>query len=561
LLGNITLVQPVERLYNSTFRRKWDKTIKRIKMISPADLEEMDSEVSKLERYYEMSGMRKISVSLGTYPDDFASKIKVFRSNMSDTISSRFNSMFRKISDLIGDACSVSDFDRERKRFDEALVMFRMMRAFFRRWKLDTDQYAGRGTDFKASIADLSYRLAKKRMLLMKEHKYMSDSVVQRQKTDSLQDISCEVSKLLSWYKGNYLNVDSKNKAWIGSGSDDVWMAVQFIDEDTDAIPLERFRNTPSRDEVSVVSGLFDRFVKFYMENEIISGEDSGVVYDYDMFKEYAAKFSSDSDDADVRLKSGFIGQMTVLHKVLNDAKDRIASKSSADAMVSGSFATYFAPVDEIYQILKDGRISSEYSIHNRISGNKHGTLMFNISSDIQDGDIGFVFPLSKLVDGHRFYMSKDGSGKQMHLFSKTPEKPLKIDVRLGVFVAPKGRTVRYKMGDSIIDESSEDYFRKLFLTLAASGSSWFEADRAHNWLSRHCIFYDDASRQELLNMLHDSSFVSIMNDFTNSKYDNLALSPVAGTIKPSNYYVTHTLADGKSAFNVTLFEWERTES
>ena len=63
MLGNITLVYPLERLYNSTFQKSWDKTLDRIRLTSPGDLEEMDVLVRKLERYYEISGIRKLSTS------------------------------------------------------------------------------------------------------------------------------------------------------------------------------------------------------------------------------------------------------------------------------------------------------------------------------------------------------------------------------------------------------------------------------------------------------------------------------------------------------------------
>ncbi len=69
--------------------------------------------------------------------------------------------------------------------------------------------------------------------------------------------------------------------------------------------------------------------------------------------------------------------------------------------------------------------------------------------------------------------------------------------------------------------------------------------------------------------MLRNKDFVSVINRFTNKKYDNLALSPIPGKLKPSNQYVTHKffhMPAGKKeelksdTFNVTLFEWERVE-
>ena len=575
------MVQPLERLYNSTFQRGWDKTIDRIRLTSPGELEEMDKHIRKLEGLYEMSGIRKLSTALGTYPDEYASRIRSLRADLCETIGRKFRGVSKQISDLVGDHESISDFERDRKRFDEAITLFRMMRAFYKRWKLYADdyRYAGERFDFSFALKEQAYKLARKRMLLMGEYTSMKKVVDYRQKLGVLDEISGEVSKLSDWYRTNYLNVGKDSSAWTGTDEPEdsaPWMPVDFLDYDPDIAPLERFRKVPTDAELDDINKMFGRFIDFYRRHELVDVSEVGFLSDYARFQEYSANFSLYSEDAGERLKAGLMEQMLTLHKVLRDAKERVNLKRHTEKMFGNSFGMYFASIDEVYRILQQGSISSEHSVHHKYSKNRYDSIVFNVDSDIKDGDIGFIFPLTKLLDGHRFYqvsynpLVKEGlseSNTYLHLFGHHPNKPLKIDIRTGVFIAPKNKVVRYTMDGKVVRETSEQYFKRFFATLANCGSDWFERDRLQNWLSRHCIFYDDTARVELLNMLRDKSFVSIINKFTNKSYDNLALAQVPGALKPSEYYVSHKFDHipqdkkevlGSDTFNLTLFEWER---
>jgi hypothetical protein len=489
----------LEKLYNSTFQKQWDRALERVKMLSPGDLEEMEIQIKKLERYYEMSGVRKLSTSLGTYPDEYSSKINILKSDMCEIISRRFRNMAQKISDLVGDTGELYDFEDDRRNFDEALVLFRMLRAFFRRWKLDTDKYhyTGESFDYSYALKELAYKLAKKRMLLMREHSSMQKVVDYKQKIQVLDEVSSEVSKLFDWYKWNYLNIDGLNSQWSGSESDGSrWMIVDFIEDDLDIAPLERFRNVPTAAELRDIQKMFDRFVDFYRKNDLVEINELGALSDYALFKEYAANFSLYSDDAEERMKAGLMEQMLFLHKVLHDAKERVELKSRTEEILENSFAMYFAPVDEIYSILKQGFICSEHSVHHRYSGNQYDNLVFHIDADIKDGDIGFIFPLTKVVDEHKFYQvsynplvkeALSESNTFLHVFSNHHSKPLKIDITRGVFVAPRDKIVKYAVDGQVVKESSEQYFRRFFATLANQESDWFDPSRLQNWLSRHC--------------------------------------------------------------------------
>jgi len=581
VLGNITLVYPLERLYNPTFHRSWEKTLDRIRLTSPGDLEEMDALIRKLERNYEISGIAKVSRSLGTYPDEYASRIRSLKSGLCDTIRSKFGSLHRQVSDLIGDTDDVSEFEDQRKRFDEAIVIFRMLRAFFSRWRLDTKEYhiPGNGTDFSYELKSLAYNLAKKRMNMMREYSSMKKMSDYSSKIKVLDEVSSEVSKLFDWYRSSYLNVGGDNASWTGDGGlEHPWISVDLLDEDPDIAPLERFRRVPSRQELADIQRLFDRFVDFYRRHDLVGLDEIGALSDYAMFRDYAANFSLYSDDAEERLKAGLMDQMLTLHKVLRDAKERINLKEHTELMFGNSFAMYFAPIDEIYSILQDGFICSEHSIHHRVSGRHYDNLLFSLDSDIKEGDIGFIFPMTKVADGHKFYqvsynpLVKEGlseSNTHLHVYSHHPGKPVKIDIRLGIFVAPKNRMVSYRVDGELVRETCEQYFTRFFRSLASTENGWFDPQRLHNWLSRHCIFYDDTTREELLNMLRNKHFVSIINNFTNMKYDNLALAQIPGRLRPTGNYVTHLFESmpeeklkelGSDTFNLTLFEWERKE-
>jgi hypothetical protein len=578
LLGNITLVYPLEQLYNTSFQRRWDRILDKLRLTAPSELEVVAEQIKELERCYELSGMRKMSLALGTYPDDYASKIKSLRSDLCELIARKFRSVSGQVSDMIGDPDSVSDFERERKRFGDALTLFRMLNAFYKRWRLDTPEYryAGERFDFSFAMKDLANRLARKQTLLMKEYSSMRKIVDYSQKIKVLDEISSEVEKLFGWYRLNYLNLDGRNPSWTGSESQDSvpWLPINFLYEDFCIAPLERFRRVPAGQELGDIQKVFDRFVEFYREHELVKLDELGVLGDYVKFRDYAANFSLYSEDAEERLKAGLMEQMLNLHKVLRDAKERVNLKRHAERLLENSFAMCFGSIDEIYKTLLNGKISPSDSLKSVFSGSFHDCLVFSIDADIKEGDIGFVFPVTKLLAGNLFCQLSEvqrgsvlsESGSQLYVFSKDPQLPLEIDIRNGIFIAPKDKIVTYHINGKVVKESCEQYFRKFFTRLAAQNSGWFESSRLNNWLSRHCIFYDNSSRQELLNMLRDKSFVSVINKFTNRKYDNLALAQHPGTLKPSNFYVTHKFDNVSNdikevlpadTFNLTLFEWE----
>lgn len=569
----------MERLYNSTFQKQWDKTIDKIRFTSPGELEEMDSLIKSLDRYYELSGLKKISVALGTYPDEYAHRIRSLKSDLCEVIARKFRTVEQQINRLVGDPDSIDDFEQERKRFDEAVALFRMLKAFYQRWKLQADdyRYAGERFDFPQALKDLAMKLARKRMHFMHEYRSMKKVVDYRKRIGVLDEISDEVSKLYDWYLSNYLNRRGANPQWLGGEGfpdDAPWVPVDFLDDDPGLVPLERFRNVPSAEELDDVKKLFDRFVDFYRKHDLVEISELGVLADYVRFRDYAANFSLYSEDAEERLKAGLMEQLLKLHQVLRDSTERVNMKEHTEQLLQNSFAMYFAPVDEIYRILQNGHISSEDSIHHKLSGANYDNIMFKVDADIKDGDIGFIFPLTKVVDGHRFYqvsynpLVKEGlseSNTDLHVFSRT-HKPLNIDIRRGVFIAPRDKLVRYTAPDgTVVRESSEQYFRRFFTALSQQGSEWFECDRLQNWLSRHCLFYDSGTRQELLNMLRNKGFVSVINRFTNKKYDNLALAQLRGELKPTEFYVTHRFENmpqemkevlGSDTFNLSLFEW-----
>ncbi|MBI5880870.1 hypothetical protein HZB90_01940, partial [archaeon] len=168
MLGNITLVYPLEQLYNTSFQRRWDRILDKLRLTAPSELEAVADQIKELERCYELSGMRKMSLALGTYPDDYASRVKSLRADLCESIARKFRSVSNQVSDMIGDPDSVSDFERERKRFGDALTLFRMLNAFYKRWRLSTPEYryAGERFDFNFAMKELANRLARKQTLL-----------------------------------------------------------------------------------------------------------------------------------------------------------------------------------------------------------------------------------------------------------------------------------------------------------------------------------------------------------------------------------------------------------
>ncbi len=550
MLGNITLASPLERLYGSTFQRGWDRTIQRIMRISPGDLEEMDCEIRKLERYYELSGFKKINASLGFNPDIYSQKLNVFKSNLSDGIVSRFRSMSQKIMRLVGDPESISDFERDRKKLDEALSVFRMLRAFYRRWKIDRGDYLppGMRDGLVKSMRNLAFTIAKKHSLLMKEHKSIADDVELAKKSRALEQVESEVMPILDWYSSSYLNIDSKNRCWSGDCSG-AGLPVLFFDEDHFIAPLERLKNVPSSVEMIEIQEALGRFTGFYTEHGLVGRDALDVIGDYFALKEQLASVNSDKC-----VESALFEKILSLHRVNHDAKSRIESKDRFEDFLSNGFVSYFAPVDEVYRIIERGFISSEDSVFHKFSGKNYNNLVFSMGAEIKDGDVGFIFPASKVLEGSRFFISSDGSDK-LHVFSGSQGLPLKIEISKGIFVAPKDRIVRYRSGNDVVRETSESYFRKFFSALPAKGS-WLGYDSLQDWLSLNCAFYDYQTMRHLNGLLGDVSA---------QKQTSLNVEHVPGSIKPTNYYVEHTfesISDEQKSkldsdtFNLTLFEW-----
>jgi hypothetical protein len=170
LVSVSVLVNPVEKLYVPAFQRSWQHIFNKIRLTSPGDLEAMDSHLKKLEYLYFLSGIKHFNGS-NTHYDDYGRKIKSMKDDLIDTISKKFKKTARQISDLIGDPESVSEPGEEKDNLVEAFALFRMLRSFHRRWKLDTKEYRRPEDifDFDYALKELSYKLAKKRVLLINE--------------------------------------------------------------------------------------------------------------------------------------------------------------------------------------------------------------------------------------------------------------------------------------------------------------------------------------------------------------------------------------------------------
>lgn len=164
------LVNPVEKLYVPAFHRSWQHIFNKIRLTSPGDLEAMDAQLKKLEYLYLLSGIKHFNGS-NTHYEDYGRRIKSMREDLKDTISKKFKKTARQVADLIGDPDSVSDLTEEQSNLVEAFALFRMLRGFHRRWKLDTEEYrrADDKFDFEYALKELSYKLAKKRVLLINE--------------------------------------------------------------------------------------------------------------------------------------------------------------------------------------------------------------------------------------------------------------------------------------------------------------------------------------------------------------------------------------------------------
>ncbi|MBW2968113.1 hypothetical protein KY362_06525 [Candidatus Woesearchaeota archaeon] len=575
MLGNITLVMPLEKLYNSTFQKQWDRTLDKIRLTSPGDLEELEKHVRKLEKLYEFSGVKKLSVSLGTYPDEYSRRINMLRSGMCDSIQRKFESMAQQIRRTLADWDRLDDYDSDRHEFDDAMVQFSLLRAFYKRWRLATPQYRSTGSsyDFTRNIKEIAYMLARKRTLLMNEYASRKRGIEHRQRTDALRGVSEEVGRSLDWYKLHYLNTDWNNSSWSGLETGGPWMKVDYLDAGNCIAPLELLRKVPSEPELQDLDRLFNKFAGFYSKHSLIDIQELGVLFNYEYLQDYAQNFSAESEDPAEQLKAGLMQQMLMLHRMVDDARKRRQFKQEKEKEYKTSFAMYFAPIDEIYGILQKGYICSEHSVHSKVNRHRHNSLLFHINADIRDGDVGFIFPLTKVLEGHIFYELSDhrdcgdDTNNQLHVLNRNTAHPVRVDIRNGVFIAPKNRIVRYSVGGQQVSETSEDYFRRFFTALAAQGSDWFDSSRLHNWLSRHCVFYDDKSRAGLLNVLRDRRFVNIMNSFTNKNFDNLSLAPVDGQLMLSDFYVQHRFDDvpeemlpGSREVNLSLFEWVNPE-
>ena len=381
-------------------------------------------------------------------------------------------------------------------------------------------------------------------------HKYTNKLEIAGNMADKADQVYKEYTK-------KFLNIDGKNKYWNTSGC-----VVGFVDHHTGPSVLERLKRIPSKKDIKNVDLLFSKMVHFMIKNKIVEMENIDILKDYSKFLDFCSNFSLFSNDPNERYKAHILDQMRKLYLVMRDSNSRKDFKKHTETYYSKSFVSFTAPIHDIYMIFQRGIISSQLSQQN-ISSNMHA-LNFTIDSEIKDGDMGFIFPLTKLLENNHFteVANNESSSKIMVFNKKGSHLPISADIRNAIFVAPKNRIVTYYDAQgNPITETCYEYFVKFFQALANSGSHWFEGAKLNNWLSRHCIFYEDGQCDEVINLLFKNKhFTDIINRFTNKKYDNLALVQSKGEIKSTSRTVALSHQDPNNPNimnNFSLFEWK----
>ncbi|HII71958.1 TPA: hypothetical protein HA265_04355 [Candidatus Woesearchaeota archaeon] len=546
------------------FLRKWERLLGKIENLKVDSLEEYDDLLARMDQIYKSSSTRILQKYLNA-EDEYQPKLKQLKEELCRRVDSRFNLMQAHALSLINESDEVSDVFREKKDFEEAIETFNLLDAFHKRWK----EYTHDCKDRESEITRLREVLAKRHSLILNEWKKVVSIRDYQRKLGILGKIDEEMSRLNGWYRTEYLNLDGKNKNWYAKEDERVcvelpedtdWVAVDLRRSDSSLVPLEHLKRLPSKKEIADMEDLFAKFLDFYVKEGIITPQEKHQLRYYDTFETVATAHSLDSEDSDERLKAALINQIGEFHTLINDAKSRHDFKKNHEKLLDLSFASYFAPLDEIYSILSTGHINSDLSLATKTSGLETG-IPLRLSPNIEHGDAGFIFPVTKVLSKHLFVQLNSQEGPEVHIYNKAnPQKPVKIDIRDGVFIAPSDKMLKYTIKDQDYHESYESYFRKFFNHLSKNPPEWFDPARAEGWLSRHCIFYTDEQRQQLLKLLENKVFVSVINRFTNRKLDNLAFYQAPGSLAPSGYHRIYRLPgpDSEKAKDraVTLFEW-----
>lgn len=553
MINNILgLVQPLEKRFKGVFEKKWGRGISKIRSLSPGDLECMDSEIKKLELLYEISGI-KSTKSAGQ--NDYLYTLQRLKADQADIILKKFKITIDKIDLLLGNPTKVKDAEIEAKRFDEALSQFSLLKALYHRWSLHSNKHrsVNEDYDYNEQLKHVAVRLAKKRKLLMEEKLKRKQIIAYQNKTKILGEIADEMSNVSAWYERNYLNVEGKNPLWSPQGA--VGVPVDYIDSSDHVAPLELLKKVPSRTEIEHVQFNLRKFIDHYFKNSMIDLKELEILEDYERLLEYSASFDINSEDSEHRLKTVLFDKLLEVHRVLNDARSRSELKSVKDEEFNSSFAMYFAPVEEVYRILRRGYISSDDAVKSTESGSG---LVLDLNAEIKSGDMGFIFPVTRICKDLKFTQLSSEDSDELHLFTKDGSS-VKIDVRDGFFVAPKNRPVEYSADGKKIKETCEKYFVRFFSSLGNS-AEWFDGDRAKGWHDRHCFFYTDKERKDLLGLLKKKDFASVFSNFSRKSRDDLSLSQLPGTLSPTDSVATVSFSEGvvTRPLTVTLFEWKQ---
>ncbi len=539
------------------FHKRWEGLLRKLESIDPDSLEQHEDILRKLHALHKASSIHIMSKH-HQIKDEYQPVLEKLNRSFKQKVDRKFHHLHSRISGLIGDPYKTEDIKHERQNFQEALESFRLLIAFYKRWQ----GYIL--NDYSQHLSDLRNALAEKHSTLLTHMTAKKKIQEYKDRLRILDLLSGEINKLYNWYCEEYLNLNGNNKNWHKKDlPDDVsWISVDFLDSGLPTAPLEPFRKVPSRSELEDMKKLFGKVIRFYTKNDMISSKEKSQILDYDSFLRFAEQFSLDSEDPHERLKSALLDQLGTFHRIMNDAHSRVLQKKNHEKKLQLSFVSYFAPIDEIYNILLTGKISSANSIHTKVSGIRKGIIM-KLHPRVEHGDIGFIFPVTKVLTKHLFLQIRDGDEEEIHFFNKEdPEKDVEIDIRDGIFIAPKNMRVTYSLKGKKICETSEQYFKRFFYSIADNPPDWFDANRTENWLSRHCIFYDERHRRQILNLLENTDFMSVINRFTNRSLDNLAFVQVPGSLEPSEHCKFYSFEKpenkGSSVHALTLFEWKK---
>ncbi len=541
------------------FQKRWDHLVSKIEKLDPDALEEFENILSKLNRLYASSSAKVISKHF-RIQDEYLPKLEQLHHELALRIDKKFMQIHKETLEIIGDPDTIKDIEKEHSLLQEATDRLRLLAGFHHRWK---HRYH---TDRLGELRILRDRVARKHTTIMHKRSEHKKVATYKEKLNVLETLKQEADRVYDWYCSTYLNLDSNNRLWHGKELPKgvSWIPVEFFDTPTIA-PLEPFRKIPHEKEIKEMEKLFAKFLDFYMKHDILTTDDRERISEYESFLTYSEKFSLDSEDPEDRLKAALLAQLSTFHTVMKDAKARHEKKQKHENTFELSFAAYFAPIDEIYKILLRGHISSEDSIKTQANGLEKGTVL-DLFPHIHHGDIGFIFPVTKIASKHLFTQLRDKDKNELHIYNKDPEQHVKIDIRDGVFIAPKDKTVSYILNDSRVEESYEIYFHKFFYHLKNNPHEWFDPSRTEGWLRRHCMFYTDEQRKHLLQLLESKSFVSLINRFTNRQYDNLAFHHLPGTISPTEHHKFYEFNDHENVSSIskmalTLFEWKKDET